>query len=224
MTEISRQLDRLTAAEGAPIEDEPASRTGRGGAGLHQDREDRPAHAQRGRGLLRVAGESRPDSRQSAGRNPALHRRRRAVLVSEAARRFLHIDRDSILGLHAREIFDRLDGAGPHAARGHRRRRQHGEGRDSHRKRAAHPGLGGLYLRRRNAPGAGRAGDAARSGIGGGDRVGAGALAAHGGHRPAHLGRGPRGKESHQRDRGASGASEIETGRSGTARRRGIWT
>jgi signal transduction histidine kinase len=31
----------------------------------------------------------------------------RAVLVSEAARRFLSIDRPSILGLHAREIFDR---------------------------------------------------------------------------------------------------------------------
>ena len=31
---------------------------------------------------------------------------RRAVLVSEAARRFLQIDRDNILGLHAREIFD----------------------------------------------------------------------------------------------------------------------
>jgi signal transduction histidine kinase len=31
----------------------------------------------------------------------------RALLVSEAARRFLQKDRDSILGLHAREIFDR---------------------------------------------------------------------------------------------------------------------
>ncbi|MGA2219851.1 MAG: ATP-binding protein, partial [Terracidiphilus sp.] len=31
----------------------------------------------------------------------------RAVLVSESARRFLSIDRDTILGLHAREIFDR---------------------------------------------------------------------------------------------------------------------
>jgi len=31
----------------------------------------------------------------------------RAVLVSEAARRFLAIERESILGLHAREIFDR---------------------------------------------------------------------------------------------------------------------
>jgi signal transduction histidine kinase len=31
----------------------------------------------------------------------------RAVLVSEAARRFLATDRDSILGLHARDIFDR---------------------------------------------------------------------------------------------------------------------
>ena len=30
----------------------------------------------------------------------------RAVLVSEAARRFLDIERDSILGLHAHEIFD----------------------------------------------------------------------------------------------------------------------
>jgi signal transduction histidine kinase len=31
----------------------------------------------------------------------------RAVLVSESARRFLSVDRDSILGLHARDIFDR---------------------------------------------------------------------------------------------------------------------
>jgi signal transduction histidine kinase len=31
----------------------------------------------------------------------------RAVLVSEAARRFLPVEKDSILGLHAREIFDR---------------------------------------------------------------------------------------------------------------------
>ncbi len=31
----------------------------------------------------------------------------RAVLISEAARRFLQVDRDRILGLHAREIFDR---------------------------------------------------------------------------------------------------------------------
>jgi len=31
----------------------------------------------------------------------------RAVLVSQEARRFLHLERESILGLHAREIFDR---------------------------------------------------------------------------------------------------------------------
>ncbi len=31
----------------------------------------------------------------------------RSVLISEAARRFLQVDRDRILGLHAREIFDR---------------------------------------------------------------------------------------------------------------------
>jgi signal transduction histidine kinase len=30
----------------------------------------------------------------------------RAVLVSESARRFLHVEKDSVLGLHAREIFD----------------------------------------------------------------------------------------------------------------------
>ncbi len=73
---------------------------------------------------------------------------KRAVLVSEAARRFLHVDRDDILGRHAREIFTNTTAAGPDAARGRRSRRPHGEGRDSHRKRAAHPGLGGFYLRR----------------------------------------------------------------------------
>ena len=31
----------------------------------------------------------------------------RAVLVSEAARRFLHVEHGSILGLHALDIFDR---------------------------------------------------------------------------------------------------------------------
>jgi signal transduction histidine kinase len=36
----------------------------------------------------------------------------RAVLVSEAARRFLHRDRDRILGLHAQEIFDRSTALG----------------------------------------------------------------------------------------------------------------
>ena len=106
LTEISRQLDRLTAAGGAPVEDEAAPKQDVAAQRLHQDREDRAAHAQRGGGLLRVAGESRPDSGQSAGRDHAVYRGRRAVLVSEAARRFLQIDRDNILGLHAREIFD----------------------------------------------------------------------------------------------------------------------
>jgi signal transduction histidine kinase len=31
----------------------------------------------------------------------------RAVLVSNAVKRFLHVDRDVLLGQHAREIFDR---------------------------------------------------------------------------------------------------------------------
>ena len=44
----------------------------------------------------------------------------RAVLVSEAARRFLHVERDRILGLHAREIFDRSTVLGRTLARGFR--------------------------------------------------------------------------------------------------------
>ena len=75
LTQISRQLDRLTAAEGVSRRGQSSFKKGCGGAGLDKDREDRPAHAQRGRGLLRIARESRPDSRQFAGRHSALHRR-----------------------------------------------------------------------------------------------------------------------------------------------------
>jgi hypothetical protein len=88
LTEISRQLDRLTPAGGSAGRGQRA-KEGRGGAGLHKDREDRPAHAQRGRGLLRVARKSRPDSGQFAGRHLLFTEDKRAVLVSEAARRFL---------------------------------------------------------------------------------------------------------------------------------------
>jgi PAS domain-containing protein len=49
---------------------------------------------------------------------------RRAVLVSEAARRFLQIDRDNILGLQAREIFDDSKPAGTDTARGYRIRQR----------------------------------------------------------------------------------------------------
>ena len=120
MTEISRQLDRLTAAGGAPVEERARRKTGRGGAGLHQDREDRPAHAQCGRSLLRVAGKSRPDSRQSAGRNPALYRgqsarcwfqRRRGASCRSSARTFwactrANFRRLDVLGRALREAID----------------------------------------------------------------------------------------------------------------------
>ncbi len=164
MTEISRQLDKLTAAEGAPIEDELASK---------QDVAARVSTkiekiGQRMRNVEEVYSALRENLDQILGNLQdgiiLFTEDKRAVLVSEAAGRFLQVDRDGILGLHARRNLRSLDGAGPDAARGRRGRHQHGERRDSHRRRAAHPGLGGLYLRRGNAPGSGRAGDAARPG------------------------------------------------------------
>jgi sensor histidine kinase regulating citrate/malate metabolism len=53
-----------------------ASQPGHGDQRIPQDRALRPAHAQRGRSLLRVEGESGSDSRQAAGWNPSVHRRR----------------------------------------------------------------------------------------------------------------------------------------------------
>ena len=61
LAEVSRQLDRLTAAGGEPAEDKIRKEPGRGRAGLDQDREDRPAHEKRGRSLLRAARKPRPD-------------------------------------------------------------------------------------------------------------------------------------------------------------------
>jgi hypothetical protein len=122
------------------------------------------------------------------------------------------IDRDSILGRHAREIFDARR-CWADAARGRRSGREHGEeeirtetggasrprwtlSTTMKRTRAwARWSRCTIWSRRR-------------------DRVGAGAFAAHGGHRPAHFGRRPRGQEPDQRHRGASGAFEVEAGRS----------
>ncbi len=73
---------------------------------------------------------------------------KRAVLVSEAARRFLGIDRDSILGLHAREIFPNATLLGRTVREAVEAGVNMVQGGDSHRKRAAYPGLGGFYLRR----------------------------------------------------------------------------
>ncbi len=71
----------------------------------------------------------------------------RAVLVSEAARRFLHVERDRILGLHAREIFDRSTVLGRTLARGLRCRRNCRAGRGFDRDRTPHSGFAGFHPR-----------------------------------------------------------------------------
>jgi signal transduction histidine kinase len=107
MTEISRQLDRLTAAGEAAVEDEAAAK---------QDVAARVSTkiekiGQRMRNVEEVYSALRENLDQILGNLQdgilLFTGDKRAVLVSEAARRFLQIDRDSILGHHAREIFDK---------------------------------------------------------------------------------------------------------------------
>jgi signal transduction histidine kinase len=107
LADISRQLDRLTAAGGAPVEDEAASK---------QDVAARVSTkieriGQRMRNVEEVYSALRENLDQILGNLQdgilLFTEDKRAVLVSEAARRFLQIDRDNILGRHAREIFDR---------------------------------------------------------------------------------------------------------------------
>jgi signal transduction histidine kinase len=106
LSEISRQLDRLTAAEGA-AEDEAASKqdvAARVSTKIEQI-------GQRMRNVEEVYSALRENLDQILGNLQdgilLFTEDKRAVLVSEAARRFLQIDRDNILGRHAREIFDR---------------------------------------------------------------------------------------------------------------------
>jgi signal transduction histidine kinase len=107
LAEISRQLDRLTAAEGAPAEDERAK---------NEDVAARVSSkiekiGQRMKNVEEVysALQENLDQILSNLQDGILlfTEDRRAVLVSEAARRFLQIDRDNILGRHATDIFDR---------------------------------------------------------------------------------------------------------------------
>ncbi len=107
LAEISRQLDRLTAAGGAPVEDEAASK---------QDVAARVSTkiemiGQRMRNVEEVYSALRENLDQILGNLQdgilLFTEDKRAVLVSEAARRFLQMERDNILGRHAREIFDR---------------------------------------------------------------------------------------------------------------------
>jgi signal transduction histidine kinase len=107
LAEISRQLDRLTTAGGAPVEDEAASK---------QDVAARVSTkiekiGQRMRNVEEVYSALRENLDQILGNLQdgilLFTGDKRAVLVSEAARRFLQMNRDNILGRHAREIFDR---------------------------------------------------------------------------------------------------------------------
>jgi signal transduction histidine kinase len=106
LTEISRQLDRLTAAGGAPIEERAPKR------------QDVAAQVstkiekigQRMRNVEEVYSALRENLDQILGNLQdgilLFTEDRRAVLVSEAARRFLQVDRDNLLGLQAREILE----------------------------------------------------------------------------------------------------------------------
>jgi len=105
LTEISRQLDRLTAAGEAPAEGKGASR--KDVAALVSTKIERIG--QRMRNVEEVYSALRENLDQILGNLQdgilLFTEDKRAVLVSEAARRFLGIDRDGVLGRQAREIF-----------------------------------------------------------------------------------------------------------------------
>ena len=107
LEEISLQLDRWTAASEAAEDTEKAPR---------QDTAARVSNkiekiGQRIRNVEEVFSALKENLDQILGNLQdgilLFTGDGRAVLVSEAARRFLAIDRDAILGRHAREIFDR---------------------------------------------------------------------------------------------------------------------
>jgi PAS domain S-box-containing protein len=106
MTEISRQLDRLTAAGGAPVLEE---RAGKQDVAAQVSTKIEKI-GQRMRNVEEVYSALRENLDQILGNLQdgimLFTGDGRAILVSEAARRFLQIDRDNILGLHVREIFD----------------------------------------------------------------------------------------------------------------------
>jgi signal transduction histidine kinase len=106
MTEISRQLDRLTAAGGGPVEE--AAAKNQDVAALVSTKIEKIG--QRMRNVEEVYSALRENLDQILGNLQdgilLFTEDKRAVLVSEAARRFLQVDRDSTLGRHASEIFD----------------------------------------------------------------------------------------------------------------------
>ncbi len=104
LTEISRQLDRLTAAGEAPAEGKDASK--KDVAALVSTKIEKIG--QRMRNVEEVYSALRENLDQILGNLQdgilLFTEDKRAVLVSEAARRFLNVDHD-VLGRHAREIF-----------------------------------------------------------------------------------------------------------------------
>jgi PAS domain S-box-containing protein len=105
LTQISRQLDRLTAAGEAPAERKGAPK--KDVAALVSTKIEKIG--QRMRNVEEVYSALRENLDQILGNLQdgilLFTEDKRAVLVSEAARRFLGIDRDNVLGRPAREIF-----------------------------------------------------------------------------------------------------------------------
>ena len=111
LAEISRQLDRLTAAEGAAAQPEPAREKPpkkQDVAALVSTKIEKIG--QRMKNVEEVYSALRENLDQILGNLQdgilLFTEDRRAVLVSEAARRFLGNEHNSILGQHASEIFD----------------------------------------------------------------------------------------------------------------------
>ena len=104
LTEISRQLDRLPAAGEAPVEGKAASE--KDVAALVSTKIEKIG--QRMRNVEEVYSALRENLDQILGNLQdgilLFTEDKRAVLVSEAARRFLNVDHE-VLGWHAREIF-----------------------------------------------------------------------------------------------------------------------
>jgi signal transduction histidine kinase len=105
LTEISRQLDRLTAAKGVPPEGKAASK--KDVAALVSTKIEEIGQRMRNVEEVYSALRENLDQILSNLQDGILlfTEDKRAVLVSEAARRFLNVDHDDVLGRHAREIF-----------------------------------------------------------------------------------------------------------------------
>jgi len=105
LAEISRQLDRLTAQEEAPADRKATAK--KDVAALVSTKIEKIG--QRMRNVEEVYSALRENLDQILGNLQdgilLFTEDKRAVLVSEAARRFLGLDRDGILGRRAREIF-----------------------------------------------------------------------------------------------------------------------